>query len=560
MVSNRYIKLKKFIKYTSFFLLLLFVILLFYANRFVEPILRERFHTLIIQGSDSLYYYKLGKLNANFFGGNVEVENLQIRVDSSRYFKLLQEGSLPSLTMQLDLQKGQIKGIGVFSLIFGKRIDISEIISKEANVKLSRNLNKKNPGKTKAIPLWKAIEPGIKSISIDKINLDGVKLLYRNSDTSESVKLQFDRCEAVFNDVKVDSAATADPTRIGFARDLTMKFYDLKFRTPDSTYKMKAELINYSSITNVFEIQKFKLQPTLEGDDFFRFATFQKSRYLIEFEKINFTNFFLDRFIHENIISADSVFIETPEVSIGNDKTLPPDMENKIGKYPHQQLLRAEPLVIINGVKILNGTINYVEKSEKTGKEGQLLIENMNAVISNVTNSASSIKNNPRCIATVDAKIFRTSPLNVNFVFHLDSTQGEFEAEGRVLGLNATQLNKVAIPLANTQLTSLKIKSLQFKMKGDDFSTIGTVNMQYTDLALILRKTDEETGSTKTKKFLTKLINKFVIYPSNPTNGEERVANNITYARTSSKSFFGVVWKTVFFGMQNIMMKTGRYQ
>jgi hypothetical protein len=80
--------------------------------------------------------------------------------------------------------------------------------------------------------------------------LDGVKLLYRNADTSESVKLQFDRCEALFNDIRIDSAASSDLTRIGFARDLQMQFYDLKFRTPDSSYKMKAELINYSSITN----------------------------------------------------------------------------------------------------------------------------------------------------------------------------------------------------------------------------------------------------------------------------------------------------------------------
>ena len=65
--------------------------------------------------------------------------------------------------------------------------------------------------KNTAVPLWKAIQSNIKSISIDKINLDGVKLLYRNADTSESVKLQFDRCEALFKNVRIDSAATAIP-------------------------------------------------------------------------------------------------------------------------------------------------------------------------------------------------------------------------------------------------------------------------------------------------------------------------------------------------------------
>ncbi len=260
MQSPKYLKAKKALKYIAFIFLIVFVFLLFFANRFVEPVLRDRLHILIVNGSDSLYRYKLGTLKANFFGGNVEVQNLHIRVDSSRYYKMLSENSLPSLTMQLDLLKGEVRGLGVFALIFGKKINVSEVLSSEADIKLSRHINK-DTAHTKVLPLWKAMQPGIKSISIDKINLDGVKLLYRNSDTSESVKLQFDRCEAMFSDILIDSASTEDTSRMGFAKNLSMQFYDLKFRTPDSTYKMKAELISYSSINKVLQINDFKLQP-----------------------------------------------------------------------------------------------------------------------------------------------------------------------------------------------------------------------------------------------------------------------------------------------------------
>ena len=121
-------------------------------------------------------------------------------------------------------------------------------------------------------------------------------------------------------------------------------------------------------------------------------------------------------------------------------------------------------------------------------------------------------------------------------------------------------MNAVAEPLANTRINSLKIYSLAFQLHGDDFAGNGKIQMRYSDLAITLRKTDGQTGITKTKKFLTKIINKFTIYPSNPSHGIERSANNVVYARTSSKSFFGVVWKTIFFGMQQIMLKSGRYQ
>ncbi len=148
---------------------------------------------------------------------------------------------------------------------------------------------------------------------------------------------------------------------------------------------MKAEVIRYSSVNKVLQVNDFKLQPTLEDEDFFKYASIQKSRYLVEFKELKFTNLLLDRFIHNNMIIADSVLIQQPEVNIDNDKTLPPDMESKIGNYPHQQLLKAEPIILIKGMAIFDGTLAYTEKSGKSSKEGKLVIDHMNAFFSNLT-------------------------------------------------------------------------------------------------------------------------------------------------------------------------------
>src|SRR5579885_2015540 len=115
------------------FVLLLIVVYLM-ADSIVIPILKDRLHTLIIQGSDSLYTYRLGKLKANFFGGNVEVENLQVEVDSARYQYLSERNQLPSLTMQLSLGSGKISGICILALLLGKEINIDEIISTDADI------------------------------------------------------------------------------------------------------------------------------------------------------------------------------------------------------------------------------------------------------------------------------------------------------------------------------------------------------------------------------------------------------------------------------------------
>ena len=110
------------------FLLLTSVVL---VKLFLEPLLRNKLEALIVQGSDSLYTYQLGKLDANFFGGRIRIENLNVQVDSTRYRQLKQKNALPSLTIEISLESGDVKGIGLFSLLLGREVVIREIYSKK---------------------------------------------------------------------------------------------------------------------------------------------------------------------------------------------------------------------------------------------------------------------------------------------------------------------------------------------------------------------------------------------------------------------------------------------
>ena len=79
-------------------------------------------------------------------------------------------------------------------------------------------------------------------------------------------------------------------------------------------------------------------------------------------------------------------------------------------------------------------------------------------------------------------------------------------------------------------------------------------------MSLTFRKMDEETGVVKTQKFLTKLVNKFIMHPSNPgPDGLERTASQHKVLRLTTQSFFALLWKAIFAGMQDIMLKAGRY-
>ena len=560
--NNKRRRYKYWIIYGFSFIVFVLVFIAVVAERFVEPVLKARIHTLIIEGSDSLYNYHLGDLDASFLGANVEVKDLQINVDSIQYKKLEAANDLPSITMQLNMERGYIKGVAIFTLLFSKRISIDEIMTSDANVRLIRTLNSNLKEKNLHTPLWKSIQPGIKSIAINTINLDGIKLLYRYADTSSSVKLQFDTCNAVFKDILIDSVAAFDTARIGFTKDISLRFSDLKFRTPDSMSKMKAEVISYSSKKKTFELVNFKIQPTREEkNDFYGYVNKQKAMEVIEFEKATFTNFQLDRFVNNNIIAADSIIIEKPDVKIFLDKSYPPLLESKIGTYPHQRLLGTDATVIIKGMEVKNASIEYIEKAEKTKQEGTVKFRNLNLYISNPTNDSFSISNNNKCIAKAEGLILNNSPIKASFVFYLDSANGAFDVSGSISDVGSEALNELAVPLANVQFKTFNLSRLDFALHGDDYKTKANVRMLYNDLFIVIQKKNEETGLMENKKFLTKIINKYTLHSSNPSPGQqERTAKEVIRLRISSHGFFGLIWKTIFSGMQNIMIRQGQYE
>jgi hypothetical protein len=548
---------KRIIGIAAIILLAFFILSLVAVNIFVEPSLRKKLHTLIIQGSDSLYTYSLGKLDANFFGGNIEVDNLQIQIDSNHYKILEGKNDLPSLTMELKLGKGYIRGVSVFSLLIGKKISIHEIGSSEADIKLSRHLHQHVVNTTKQ-PLWKAIQPSIVQINIDRIRLDGLKMLYKNADTSESVKLQFDRIDAHADQLRVDSLASVDTNRIAFAEEIFFKVHDVKYRTADSSYKMKAEWITFSSKERSIEIDSLKIQPTLEKEDFYNLYGVQSSLYYITANKARFTGLRFNQFIHDNIIIADSVVMFQPQLSVYLDKGQEQKFKSKIGSYPHQKLLTASSPIDIKNIWATGARVAYTEKNGTTGEEGTLHLDKVDLLIKNATNIPDNIRKDNLCTVQAKGTILQGSPISVQFKFYLDSTNGRFDAQGTVDNISAAQINTISIPMANTKLTSLQMHHLEFKLSADNYNAWSDVKMRYSNLAVMLNKTDEQTGATVTRKFITNLLNKYVLWHDNPMPGQaERVATHVQYYRLTTQAFFGVIWKSIFAGMQNIMLKSG---
>lgn len=545
-------RLLKWLAISGILVVLLLITLSVVARHFIEPTLRKRLHALIVEGSNGLYTYQLGSLHTSLFSGTMEVQDFHMQLDSNRYYQLQQQNDLPPVTVQIALQKAAINGLDVVSFLLSKKINIEEIRTEALNLRVMRQSRPKEANKEKP-PFWKAVQPSIRRIAVRRIVLDSIKFLLKSNDTATAMKLQFDRFDARLDNLLIDSSTAQDPARTLFAQDVFLRWHDLKFRNADSTYKFKAEWITYSSHNNVVEVDSFKLQPTMQPSVFYERLGRQQSLYYLTFDRIRITGFDLARLIHQDAFVADSFLVRHPRLSVYLDKTWPRTFASREGSLPHQRLRNLSTRFHCNQVSLLDGQVLYTEKNGKTLQDGRLLLEHVNMRMHNLTNDSLAIRKNGRWTVQTDG-LLMGSPLRTDFTFYLDSTNARFDVKGSVRDLTAARLNQLSVPMANIYLPSLQIHSLDFFIRGTEWTTYSDVRMRYNNLSLVWRQLNEN-GANETRGFFTKVINK-TVHPHNPEpNGVERTATNVRFQRLTTQAFFGVIWKSLFAGMQEVMMR-----
>jgi hypothetical protein len=99
------------------------------------------------------------------------------------------------------------------------------------------------------------------------------------------------------------------------------------------------------------------------------------------------------------------------------------------------------------------------------------------------------------------------------------------------------------------EIKSCQIQDLTFNMTGNERRASGQVKFLYSNLKVNILKKQDGSHEFKKKGLLSFLANALVIKDANPDGGETRLAHP-RYERDITKSFFNLVWKTLFTGIK----------
>lgn len=364
---------------------------------------------------------------------------------------------------------------------------------------------------------------------------------------SDSRKYSLGNLSLEINDVKANQLLQVKDHPLDYAKEVDLALSSLAMKSKDNKYDFKFNSISLNSLRKQLEIGSFKIIPYTGEVSFAAKEHFQSDRYNVSLSGIALNGIAMNDLLDKKLI-ADELIINSTTAKIYRDLTKPLEKKNKVGNYPSQMLKSLDMPVNVSKAVLRKANIEYKEKEVVSDSTGVINFANSSLTITNITNMPDAIKANPAMNIIFDTRALNQIPLKGNFKFFLNNDNGNFEVNGNISAFNALVLNKVSVPMALIKVREGKINEIDFKLTGNNTSAKGDFVMKYDGLKINVLKRDKDSKEVKKRGLLTFVAN-IIVKNDNPANGDLR-RETPQYDRDIYKSFFNLIWKTIFEGMK----------
>lgn len=524
------------------------------------PAIKTKLQSLVIDATDSLYRLEFDTLDADVTASKVTVVNARLIPDTIVAARLEEQGRRPADIFSIQLDTLAVAGIDLKDFTSNKKIDLDTLYINAPKIEIYHKKLAAKPKDTITITgLYTKLSKQLNRLSIKKLYIQNAHITHYNYVANKPAKkLSLDKINISLGQVLMDSTTVYDTSRFLFAKEAVITLLKLNMPTADSLYFIKLDSLAINAVKNTAYLKNFALKCRFTEETFAKHVTAQKDLYNITIPVIYLQNINWGHILTGEDISADNIKASNGNVSIYCDRRLP-EPPTKLGKYPHQLLLKDSTPINIKGFTLDDFTLTYEEFNPKSGKKGKIVFNNINGTVSNITNNSSLIAYNNIMKASGSAMFMGLSKVKATFGFNLAKAKdGVFTTDAYMSSMDATQLNSLCSALGRFSIDKGHINSLTTHIEGNNYGAKGTVTFLYNDLKIsVLKKQEEEDGTTLKKRGLLSFIaNTFVIKNSNPTRNNDVRTENCSFTRVNTKSFFNLVWKTVEDGVK----KTAGYK
>lgn len=521
----------------------------FYKYRLIDKKIKE-----VTEKTKGLYSIRYESLTLDETSGTLHIRNIGITPDTAVFNSMVQNNKAPSILIRANIPALDVFGVKTPKALLTKQIEGRSISITNPSIEILLNhFGKDTTIHNPSRDLSQELLSKLAKISIDSVQLTHGDVTVRDMEEKEAA-FKGNDVSFLLSGFDLDSLAIYDSSRVLFAREARIHCAGLELPSKNKKYRLQIGQLTYASRGDALSVGQFRLIPRLSEKAFAASYPVSKDRYDFSLEDIRLLHISRSGIWHKRI-EADSLVIGQSSFKIYRDLSYPHDTISKVGKYPQQQLMRLPVELSIHHVVLNRSFIEYKERNARSDSAGKLQFTDVTARIRNVTNQRKDIARNNKCLLLFKAKLLDKSPVDAQLTMLLNDPKGRFTIKGTIGAIDAPSLNPLTRPMGLARMEKGQVDRLHFEFRGDDSAAGGSLTMLYRDVKISLLKKDKKEEKLNKKTLPTLAANLFMRH-SNPEEGRSPRTVEVHFNRILNKSFFNLVWKSIFSGIkQTVGMK-----
>lgn len=523
-----------------------------YLSQHWKPILDARVKEAVIRATDSLYLIAYDDLNFNLVTGHASIKNLRLTVDTARYAALELQQRAPDNVYNLRIANLRIRQFHPRDIVTDQRLRIDDIIIDTPSIHVVNTYHAYNDTvevKRDTQTLYQRISSMLNEVSVGNVRFNDIQLKFSKKTDSTASERVLQNLNVKVSDILIDSLSQYDTARFYHTRAIEVDVPGFRYETPDSFYYVSFDRLQIATLHKQVTLEGLKYAPRMSKAVFYKRKQAAKDMAIIAFPSLRLENVDFQRFVDSQQLHAGSLHIDSGTVAISNDLRYPKQSTNKIGKSPHQLLLKMRQPLKIDSVMINNVNISYAEVGRKYKKEGKITFDRATGIFRNVTNNPQALAENKTMDAALTTYLMNSGKLEVVFAFDMLDNRGAYTYKGKLGRMDGKPLNRMVTPLLNAEIASANIKTVSFDVRADDYRSRGSLRFDYDNMRLHVLTTDDG-GRASSRRVVSFLANSFIINDSNPDANGKYHTGRINYTRPRTFSFFKMLWQSLAQGIK----------
>lgn len=515
-----------------------------------KPLLDQQLKEAVISATDKLYKIEYEDLSLNLLRGSAKLKNLKLISDSLVYSELEKRMEAPDNVVDAEVELLHINGLNIRKAVLGHSLDIKDVLVHAPRVTLKNKYQAYNDTLSTDLEAESGFRLGsLEKIQVGRIGVLDIDFTFEKQRDSVRNTYHFQGVNLIMEDVLIDSTSFQESERFFYTGNMVMSMGAYELELPESLYKLGFDSLSIRTDQRELVIEGLQYSPRVSRSEFYEIWGVAKDMIEMEYGKLRFVDLDLKRFSRSQRIHAAALYIEEGNIHVSNDRRYPRMSVNKIGKSPHQLLMKLSHPIQIDSVFVDNTRIAYSEISEKYLREGEITFEGTSGWLAHVTNDSLALSKEPFVKADLNTYVMNQGQLHAHFAFDMLDEGGAFTYSGTLGPMNGKVFNRILTPLLGAEVGSAGIRGLRFEMQGNDHRNWGNLWFDYEDMKVNLMEMDED-GNLSRKKLVSFLANELLINDSNPSKNGKYIVGRIHYQRPSDFSFFKTLWKSLLEGIK----------